>query len=74
MDAQGVAADHGETGMGRVDQHSGQGRGVARRNLDDEPRRLGCLAESLRLQAALGELPGLSVRPRTVRRCQGRRQ
>ncbi len=30
---------------------------------DDEPRRLGCLAESLRLQAALSELPGLSVRP-----------
>ncbi len=30
---------------------------------DDESRRLGCLAESLRLQAALGELPGLSVRP-----------
>ena len=29
---------------------------------DDEPRRLGCLAESLRLQAALGELPGLRVR------------
>lgn len=39
MNAQRVAADHGETGMGRVDQHSGQGRGVARRNLDDEPRR-----------------------------------
>ena len=30
---------------------------------DDEARRLGCLAESLRLQAALSELPGLSVRP-----------
>jgi threonine-phosphate decarboxylase len=30
---------------------------------DDEPRRLGCLAEALRLQAALGELSGLSVRP-----------
>lgn len=36
---------------------------LGEQSIDDEPRRLGCLAESLRLQAALGELPGLSVRP-----------
>ncbi len=30
---------------------------------EDEPRRLGCLVESLRMQAVLGGLPGLSVRP-----------
>ena len=39
------------------------GRFLLGEPVDDEPRRLGCLAESLRMQAMLGELPGLSVRP-----------